>query len=49
VGVTNAVRVGSQWLPGDILKKALVGDYSPIIRTVDLGKEAEYMASLENR
>jgi hypothetical protein len=49
VVVTNAVRVRFQWLPGDILKKALMGGYSPIIRTVDLGKEAEYMTSLEPR
>lgn len=47
--LTNALRVSSKCRPGDILKKALLGGYSPIIRTVDLGKEAEYMISLEPR
>ncbi|GFF57624.1 hypothetical protein IFM51744_09277 [Aspergillus udagawae] len=44
-----AEKSSRTWLPGELLKKALMGDYSPIIRTVDLGKEAEYMTSLEPR
>ncbi|KAH1286197.1 hypothetical protein KXX11_002566, partial [Aspergillus fumigatus] len=44
-----AEKTSRTWLPGDKLKKALMGGYSPIIRTVDLGKEAEYMTSLEPR
>ncbi|KAH2950651.1 hypothetical protein KXW43_008328 [Aspergillus fumigatus] len=47
--LANVEITSRTWLPGDKLKKALMSGYSPIIRTVDLGKEAEYMTSLEPR
>lgn len=39
----------SKCLQSDKLRKALMRGYSPIVRAVDLGKEAEYVTTLEPR